>query len=131
MVTLASVSPVPAKPVLTRAELLVAARAAAAWPLGCNAATRWFSSPQAAAACSYPHPVQVALARRWGCPAVAVTAYRGHLRGDPTVPWPEVWAVQVVLIALVRVGDLRLNEALTQVPALVAQVLQDLAAAQC
>lgn len=112
---------------LTRRCLLVAARAAGAWPLG-RSGWRWFSTDEAYHQCLCPGPVLVAVARRFGDPAVAVAAYRAHRAGSDRTTWSVVWKVQEALLEMTRAaGEPDLNTRLGEDPGGVAMLFQELA----
>ena len=110
---------------LTRRQLLVAARAAAAWPPGRRHA--WFSVDRAALGILGRRTIPVAVARRWGDPAVAAAAFVAHAAGRVTVPWHEVFTTQAALLELLVQGGESLNEWLPEAPMEVAMFLEEVA----
>ena len=110
---------------LTRRQLLVAARAAAAWPPGRRHA--WFSADRATLGMSGRRVIPVAVARRWGDPAVAAAAFAAHAAGRTTVTWNEVFTAQATLLELVAQGHESLNDWLPEAPLEVAMFLEEVA----
>lgn len=108
---------------LTRSQLLVASRAAGQWPLG-RSGYYWFSSEEAEQASKCPRPIFIAVARRFGDPAVAAAAYSAHRAGSESVVWRKVWEVQEILLTgLSARGESSYNDCLMVDPLRVARIL--------
>jgi len=112
-----------------RVLLLVAAGAAARWPVGRHPYC-WFMTDQEekmwSDSAAYRIPVDVA---RWhGDPAVAVAACAAVTRGRNWIEWRDIWTAQTLLLGLLGdVGVREYKELLSTDPSQVAQILRNLA----
>lgn len=112
-----------------RAELLIAAEAAERWPVGRHPYAS-FHTDEAEQEYGCPCRIPVAVARREGCPAVAIAAARVVRAGRTRVgvTWREVWEAQARLVDVVYAAGIKeYLKTLSAEPLVLACLWRDLA----